>query len=812
MSTFFLIVALLAGGAVFLYMLLNNREAYGSAADVLNWGSLVNPGMVVCKDGSFVAGWEVRGLDTESIEPAMLEALLARLGRGLSNFSEGDTFWMRLDRRPFVALKTSSDETLPIGVRLLEEDSKAQLVDGCLFSNALHLCIQHVPADPNAPISEQVEEFERLAAAVENRLGSALRLRRLSSSKIQRAKGQDVLTDELVDHLASVVSGRARKLRLAKETEHMYLDSFLAVDFKQDDLDSFIEVDGRVCAVLSIEGLPAEYPEEVLEELERLDFEYGWVSRFAPQSRAKTRATVKALRKQWRQSGADMKAQIAGTGGGDTDVYADAMAQEIEDITYDVGRSGAVYGSFASTLIIFAPEGSDLKEMRLAVERINGALQDVGFMMREERQSALEVFLSTLPGHGHRRPRDVYLSSRNFADLLPIRTLWKGEEYCPSPYFPSKSPSLMQGRSASGELFRFNLHHGDAGHTMIFGPTRAGKSVLLGAIVGNFLKYPSAQVIFFDKGRSIQRTSHVFEGSFTDFGGEHGHGVAPIEHVLTLGRDWAVRWLIQMMRGGGVDVTTDQIKEIGECVDSMTETKKFSLNVVRNFLSSKDMRTVVDKYLASSVLNTPSTSLDWKPLTVFETHELFDADEATAVLVLDYLFAAVEKRFTGQPTLLVLDEAWSFLGHEIFSERLRRWLKEAAKSNVAIIIATQSLEDVVSSSLVSALSEGCFTKIYLPNAGAKTELASEQYKALGVNEAQIDLIAGMVPKQDYYLVKPGVARVIDFAFGELTLSMVGQTSKAQSTQAAAAFSKDPMYWMKDVERILETAISSEERI
>lgn len=809
MSTLLIIGLMAVGGAAFLYVMLYNRDAYGSSADFLNWSSLVNPGMVVCKDGSLIAGWEVSGLDAESIEPERLEALLDRLARGLSNFPEGDTFWMRLDRRPFVPMETNTDETLPIGVRLLEKDSKAQLGDGLLFSNALHLCIQHFPEDPSLPIAEQVEEFERIADAIEDRLGQALQLHRLSSSTIERAKGPDVQTDALVDHLAGVVSGRTRRLRLGERTEHMYLDSFLAVDFKQETLDNFIEVDGRLCAVLSIEGLPPEYPLEVLEELERLEFEYAWVSRFAPQSRAKTRATVKNLRKQWRQTGSDVKAQIAGTGGGDRDVYADAMAQEIEAVTYDVGHARAVYGTFASTLTVFAKEGSDIKLLRLAVERINGALQDVGFLMREERQSALEVYLSTIPGHGHRRPRDVFVSARNFADLLPIRTLWQGEEYSPVPGLPSKSPSLMQGRSSTGELFRFNLHHEDAGHTMIFGPTRKGKSVLLAAMAGNFLKYSNAQVIFFDNGRSMERASHVFGGSFTHFSGENGHGVAPLEHIPTLGGEWAVSWLTQMMRGGNIEITSGVIKEIRACVESMTGNNHYSLIAARDYFATQELRTMVEKYMATSVLNTSSGSLDWKQLTVFEMKELFEADEATAILVLDYLFEAVERRFTGQPTLLVLDEAWSFLGHEIFAERIRGWIKGKAKSNVAVIVATQSLADVLGSELEAVLRDNCYTKIFLPNDGANIEEAAKDYKALGINAAQIDLISRLVPKQDYYLVKPGVSRVIDFAFGDLTLSMIGQTTTADSTHAAAAFANDPMYWMKDVERILETAISSE---
>jgi hypothetical protein len=43
--------------------------------------------------------------------------------------------------------------------------------------------------------------------------------------------------------------------------------------------------------------------------------------------------------------------------------------------------------------------------------------------------------------------------------------------------------------------------------------------------------------------------------------------------------------------------------------------------------------------------------------------------------VLTYLFHRLEARFTGRPTLLILDEAWVFLDHPLFAARIREWLK-----------------------------------------------------------------------------------------------------------------------------------------
>ena len=90
--------------------------------------------------------------------------------------------------------------------------------------------------------------------------------------------------------------------------------------------------------------------------------------------------------------------------------------------------------------------------------------------------------------------------------------------------------------------------------------------------------------------------------------------------------------------------------------------------------------------------------------------------EAAVVLpVLTYLFHRLEERFDGRPTLLILDEAWVFLDNPSFAGRIREWLKTLRKWNVAVVFATQSLSDIVDSSIAPAIIESCPSRIFLPN-------------------------------------------------------------------------------------------------
>ncbi len=50
----------------------------------------------------------------------------------------------------------------------------------------------------------------------------------------------------------------------------------------------------------------------------------------------------------------------------------------------------------------------------------------------------------------------------------------------------------------------------------------------------------------------------------------------------------------------------------------------------------------------------------------FETENLLQLDDKAVIPVLLYLFRRIEQRLDGSPTLILLDEAWSYLQHELF--------------------------------------------------------------------------------------------------------------------------------------------------
>jgi type IV secretion system protein VirB4 len=144
--------------------------------------------------------------------------------------------------------------------------------------------------------------------------------------------------------------------------------------------------------------------------------------------------------------------------------------------------------------------------------------------------------------------------------------------------------------------------------------------------------------------------------------------------------------------------------------------------------------------------------------------------------VLTYLFHRLEARFDGRPTLLILDEAWTFLDDALFAARIREWLKTLRKKNVAVVFATQSLADIERSSIAPALIESCPTRIFLPNDRALEPQAKGVYERFGLNGRQIEILSTAAPKRDYYAQTARGNRLFELGLGPVALALCGAST------------------------------------
>jgi type IV secretion system protein VirB4 len=168
----------------------------------------------------------------------------------------------------------------------------------------------------------------------------------------------------------------------------------------------------------------------------------------------------------------------------------------------------------------------------------------------------------------------------------------------------------------------------------------------------------------------------------------------------------------------------------------------------------------------------------------FEMGDLLKTPQASGA-VLSYIFHRMESMFDGRPTLIILDEGWQFLLVGEFALKIKEWLKTLRKNRVSIHFASQELADTVNSDQASTLISECLTKVYLANDGANGSILGKYYRDLGLRDDEIDMIAKMVRKRDYYVRSSLGSRVFDLDLHAtpVTLSICGSSEDTDHAKA-----------------------------
>src|SRR5437762_2176091 len=113
---------------------------------------------------------------------------------------------------------------------------------------------------------------------------------------------------------------------------------------------------------------------------------------------------------------------------------------------------------------------------------------------------------------------------------------------------------------------------------------------------------------------------------------------------------------------------------------------------------------------------------------------------------------------TGTLKVFVLDEAWRFLRDPTIRLYVTEALKTWRKKNACVLLATQSSEDLQRSELLRVAIENCPTTCFLAN----PQIDRAVYQALfHLNETESECIATLVPRQQFLLKQPGVAKVLN---------------------------------------------------
>ena len=288
----------------------------------------------------------------------------------------------------------------------------------------------------------------------------------------------------------------------------------------------------------------------------------------------------------------------------------------------------------------------------------------------------------------------------------------------------------------------------------------------------------------FDKGMSMYPLTKAVGGQHFALGDseESQLNFCPLQYLeSTSDQAWAAGWIEDILTLNGMNVSPLQRNAIADAIKIMSKTDGKTLTDFWNQVQDNEIRNTLKPYtisgLLGNLLDATSDELNFSDFCTFEIEDLMNLNTKYSLPVLLYLFRRIEKNLTGQPSVIILDEAWLMLSNDVFKQKIREWLKVLRKANCAVIMATQSLSDASNSGILDVITESTATKIFLANVYASDENNLELYKSMGLNKRQIEIISSMIPKRQYFYMSEKGRRLFELALGPLTLAFVGASDK-----------------------------------
>jgi type IV secretion system protein TrbE len=753
------------------------RHKAAHLADFLPWAALVGEGLVLNKDGSFQRTARFRGPDLDSATPAELVATTARLNNSLRRLGSGWAIFVEAQRTPALDYP---DAEFPDAVSALVDMERREQFreEGAHFESRYYLTLLWMPPAEEAARAEGwlyegrstsgVDPWELLKSFTDR----SDRVLNLVEGFVPEVRWLD--DAETLTYLHSTISTRRQRVRVPETP--MHLDALLADEPLTGGLEP--RLGDHHLRTLTITGFPSVTFPGLLDELNRLAFEYRWSTRAIMLDKTDATKLLTKIRRQWfakRKSVAAILKEVM-TNEASTLLDSDASnkAADADTALQELGADYAGMAYVTATVTVWDRDPAIAAEKLRLVEKV---IQGRDFTVIPEGMNAIEAWLGSLPGHTYANVRQPPISTINLAHLIPLSAVWAGPER--DEHFGA--PPLLYGKTEGSTPFRFSLHVGDVGHTLIVGPTGAGKSVLLALMAMQFRRYENAQVFAFDFGGSIRAAAIGMGGDWQDLGGmladEAGDGVQlqPLAHIDDPAeRAWAAEWLAAILASEGVAVDPQAKEHIWSALGSLASAPigERTITGLSVLLQSQQLKQALASYCIGGpwgrLLDAEAERLGEASVQAFETEGLVGAGSAAAVL--SYLFHRIEGR-------LVLDSP-------AFAAQLREWLKTLRKKNASVVFATQSLADIETSSIAPAIIESCPTRIFLPNERAAEPQIAAIYERFGLNDRQIEILSRATPKRDYYCQSRRGNRLFELGLGEVALAFAAASSKTDQLRIA----------------------------
>ena len=602
------------------------------------WIAMIDEGVILNKNGTFQKTLKFRGYDLDSATIYELQNSNGRLNNILARF-EGN-WTMHIEARRVHSKEYESTEIENFALKLIDNERKSKFQSGTYFESEYYLTLTYLtPVDTEKKLKNFFIEEEKTAENIDKSLENF-------KKEFKEIKGlfkdlflevQELSKEETYEYLHSCVSIKNHKIIVPEVP--MYISNYLCDSDMVGGLKP--KLGNKHMRCISLQGFPNFTVPCMFDELNRLGFEYRWVTRFMFLSKQEA---LSKLEKKWKATFSgriSMLKRVMMELTGDkepTKIDEDAL-EKADEINTQLNLTRAdilAQGFYCCAIVVYGDTSEEVDDRALEIEK---TINKLGFITINETVNCVETFLGAIPGNIYNNIRTPILNTVSLCHLLPTSSVWAGDKWNKE----LNMPPLVYTQTKGSTAFRFNLHVGDIAHTCIIGPTGAGKSTALGLINAQYKKYPNSQVFIFDKGGSARILTYAVGGTFFDLGVDNltfqplrGIGIlkdnleeeerkmksskeknggifSELDKQKILNKEkerayreleWANEWVLEIFIQENIELNQVQKTKIWQALELLaTSEEKFrTISNLRTSLNDRELKDTLEKYTIKGAL------------------------------------------------------------------------------------------------------------------------------------------------------------------------------------------------------------------
>jgi len=768
-----------------LQRIFKNYQETGSFNEQVNLYGFIDSNVFLTKTGDMGVVLEVHGVDYECLDGNALDGITKRLESALKLFDDKYRIYQYLFKR--------NNETIPyklydnpivdaaIKNRVAYFASKSDtlfslsiyyviLFEGFRYTRTLSRALSEFPKHPSKALGELRAHFSGTKQVVlldrEISKGQATLRQKVESFILQVS---DFLPIRLLDKqeafrvLKQTLNFDPQKIALARLKYDTFLDYYLCESHLECHR-GFLRLDNYYVKVLTLKEPSAQSFPLIFERLLEVQANFHVVTEWKKEDSGTMRRTIQAKRRHFHNTKHSFVSQVNLNDAPAHDVLVDdskeSQVRELGDSIKEIELKGNYFGNFSLTVVIY---DLDLAKVERACAEFYKVFSVHDAQLYEEKYNLLNSLLATVPGNHVFNLRYVYLLNSNYADYSFLFTLHCGEHQ--NQHLRQEYLAVLETNHHTP--YFLNLHHRDVAHTMILGRTGAGKSFLLNFLITNLQKYDPWTFIF-DLGGSFESLTQLFGGSYVKIGINspdfriNPFSLPPTKENL----DFLALFVKVLLQGSSpIDLEPGEERDLYQQIENLysVDPQLRTLGVLSNTLGHR----IADRLAKWTrggqfgfLFDNSEDTISFSRFQCFDFQKMSQYPELLEPLLFYILHRAnsviSDREISTVFKAFFIDEAWVFLKNPSIQRYIVEALKTWRKANAAMILSTQSLDELRRSEVLDVIIECCPTKIFLANPDMDRELYRRQFH---LNENEVDLISSLVPKQQFLIKTPELAKV-----------------------------------------------------